>query len=173
MIKILSVRLGILFAILLFGSNLVCAQENEFLPFEVAYFRDSTNVLNLTDVKSKTFIDTDAKIFNFGIENNTVWLKLTAKSKQEFDKKILFIEQARFKNFELYHVKPNLSSSLLIPFDLFKDQKRSKSQGISYLLPSIVEKNETFYLKLKAHEAFVTRIFVTSEPPLISSYAIK
>lgn len=173
MTKSLLIRSLLLTLILFWGLNSFGSIKDQYLPFKVEYFKDHTNALKIAQIKKKQFVSTDMSIFNFGVENASIWLKLIATKDEKFNKEILFIEQPRFTISEMYQSDPNSSVNPVAQYDLFKDEIRSKSQGVSYLLPNVVKKGAAFYLRLKSQEAFVTRIYVSSENALIANYALK
>ncbi len=143
------------------------------LPFKAYYFRDNGNKLKINEITNKTFTLYRSNIFNFGIYNATFWIKLTTDKTLEFDNELLYIDHSRLFIDELYRQRPNEEPFLIAPYALFNDTLKNETHGISYSLPDTVAKNEIYYLKLKSHEAFITKISVLSKSELQSRYALK
>ena len=143
------------------------------LPFKGYYLRDGSNKLTIDDIKNKPFTPYKSDIFNFGIDNATFWIKLTSDKTLEFNNELLYIDQSRLFIDELYRQRPNDKPFLVEKYTLFKDSLKNETHGISYSLPNTVAKNEIYYLKLKSHEAFITKISVLSQSELQSKYALK
>ncbi len=173
MIKSIAIKISVIVSLIILGFNQFVFANDKSLPFHVGYFKDKTNQLTFDEAQNKKFTPLATEIFNFGVEDVSIWLKISAKDDLHFNRDILFIEQARFIVAEIYnpHQKqPNLPVS---PYKMFSDGIRNQSQGISYLLPEKIAKDQTYYIKLKAQEAFVSRIYVLPEQELLNDYATK
>ena len=174
MIKGIFYKLFIITSILFIGNSTSHASsEIDTLPFKTQYFKDSSNHLEIDEIDKKVFTPVQSDIFNFGVENATFWLKLDAEKDLFFNRNILLIEQARFLAGEMYYQKPNKRPQLTKSFSFFKDNGKKGAEGIAYLLPDTVKKGEVLYLKLKSHEAFITKISIVNESQLHDKYALK
>lgn len=163
------------FILVLFVIESPCAfgkPKNE-LPFKVQYIKDKTNQLNIDQAINQKFNTYNKDLLNFGVDNTTVWIKLTSEKDQIFDKELLFIEQPRFVVHEMYDQKQVKMSRPKTTYKLQKDSSHEDLQDIAFLLPDTVKKNEAFYLKLKAHEAFITKIVVIKERELDKKNSLK
>ncbi|WP_343532512.1 7TM diverse intracellular signaling domain-containing protein [Pedobacter sp.] len=167
-------RLLIVISILFIGSSKSYASaEIDTLPFKAQYYKDSSNKLAIDEVDKKTFTQIQSDIFNFGVDNATFWVKLDAEKDLTFSRNILFIEQARFLAGEMYYQKANQKPLLTKPFSFFRDSVKKGPQGIAYLLPDTIKKGDALFLKLKSHEAFITKISIVNENELRDKYALK
>lgn len=167
-------RLFIIISVLFIGnSKSYATSETDTLPFKTQYYKDGSSQLEIDEIDKKVFIPVQSDIFNFGVENATFWLKLDAEKDLIFNRNILLIEQARFLAGEMYYQKPNKRPQLTKSFSFFKDNAKKGAQGIAYLLPDTIKKGEVLYLKLKSHEAFITKISIVNESQLHDKYALK
>lgn len=167
-------RLFIIISILFIGNGKSYATSKiDTLPFKTQYYKDGSNQLHIDEIDKKVFTPVQSDIFNFGVENATFWLKLDAEKDLIFNRNILLIEQARFMAGEMYYQKPNKKPRLTKSFNFFKDSNKKGAQGIAYLLPDTIEKGDALYLKLKSHEAFITKISIINESELHDKYALK
>ena len=171
--KNLSDKLFVLIILLLWVNSGFGASNVDQLPFKAEYFKDSSNQLEISDVVNKRFSPLESDIFNLGIDDASFWLKFTSQKQQYFRNFLIYIEQSRFFVDQMYRQETNKTPVLTNSYSLFKDSVKKNAHGLTYLLPERVEKNEVFYLKLKSHDAFITKISVVSETELLDQYAIK
>ncbi|WP_461486827.1 7TM-DISM domain-containing protein, partial [Pedobacter sp.] len=159
----------------LFASTLLltsgCKTEdaNKSFPFKVEYFKDKTNNLTVNEIINQPFEEyKNTGLFNFGIENVTIWLKLISTKEKTSNRDVIYIEQPRFQVHEMFDQK-------LIKTSLLKTSYKSyqNDQSIAFYLPDTIKKNEVLYLKLKANEAFITRISVIKESELDKKSSFK
>lgn len=156
------------------GTSSYAAIEKEQLPFIVEYLKDDSNKATIKDIQNKPFVTASEKeVLNLGVDDVTFWIKLTAEKELVHHRKILFIEQARFTQYQMYHQKPGTSPIITTPYTLLSTSTHKNAQGISYMLPDTIKKGEIFFLKLKSQEAFIVKIAVVSESQLLDNYAIK
>ncbi|SOD14453.1 7TM diverse intracellular signaling domain-containing protein [Pedobacter xixiisoli] len=146
--------------------------KNE-LPFKIQYLKDKTNQLGISQVINQKFSDYNKDLFNFGVENTTYWIKLTSETNQSFSRELLHIEQPRFVVYEMYDQKQVKILKPKVNFELQKDSPHKDLQDIAFLLPDVVKKGESFYLRLKAHEAFITKIVVVKERALDNKNSLR
>lgn len=169
-IKTISTLLFILFIILVKKSYGISTNE---LPFKTEYLKDKTNQLTIHEIVNYTFKNYSKGILNFGVDNATYWVKLIALKEQKFHQELLYVEQPRFMVHEMFNqdlVKIMQSNN---SYKLYGDSGHSDVQDILFPLPQVVKKNEVFYLKLKAHEAFITKISIIKEGELNDSKSLK
>ncbi len=60
--------------------------------FGVSVYRDVSNKDDIKQVQGKKFEPTDAKIFNFGLDKATYWIKLNLKENHHYVNRVLFID---------------------------------------------------------------------------------
>jgi two-component system NtrC family sensor kinase len=173
MIKSIAVKISVIASIIILGFSQFAYSNDKTLPFHVGYFKDNTNKLSFSEVISKEFTPVASEIFKFGVEDVTVWLKITAKDHLKFDRHLFYIEQPRFSVAEAYNPDREQPHLPVVPYKMFSDGVRNHSQGISYLLPENISKGKSYYIKLKAQEAFVSRIYVVQKQELQNDYATK
>lgn len=167
-------RLLIIISLLFIGNRQSYAiNELDALPFKTQYFKDGSNQFTINEIEKKPFTALRSEIFNFGVDDATFWLKLEAEKDLTFDKNILLIEQARLLIGEMYYQTANQHPKIARPFNFFKDNARKSAQGIAYRLPQTIKKGDIIYLKLKAHEAFISKISIVSEKELHNKYTLK
>jgi two-component system NtrC family sensor kinase len=148
--------------------------KKDSLPFNVAYYKDNTNKLKVTQVDDKLFVQLpNREVLNLGVDDATFWIKLSTTRDLVFDKKVLFIEQGRVKSYEMYREKqgelPRLQQPLVLPgYDKLKNV-----QGISYLLSDTMRKDEVIYLKLKSHENFIAKISVVTQDKIVANNSFR
>ena len=148
--------------------------QKDSLPFQIAYYQDNTNQLKVTNVEDKLFVKlTNGEVLNLGVDDATFWIKLSTTKDLLLDRKILFIEQGRVKSYEMYKAKigelPYVQQPLVLP----GHDKLKNVQGISYLLPDTIRKNEIIYLKLKSHENFIAKISIVTQNNIIAKNSFR
>ncbi|RZJ74610.1 MAG: hypothetical protein EOO47_20895, partial [Flavobacterium sp.] len=171
--KIFRHLLSFFIIFIIVASATAAAKSKNDLPFKVQYFKDKSNKLVINEVVSQKFSNYNKDILNFGVEDATVWIKLTSEQQQVFKQQLIFIEQPRFVIYEMYDQKHIKISSPKAAFKLQKDTLKKDLQNIAFTLPDTVKKGESFYLKLKAHEAFITKIVVLEEKELDEKNSLK
>ncbi len=160
--------------LLITGKSSYGSTKKDSLPFNVAYYKDNTNKLKVTQVDDKLFVQlSNRDVLNLGVDDATFWIKLSATKDLVFDKKVLFIEQGRVKSYEMYKEKegelPRLQQPLILPgYDKVKNV-----QGISYLLPDTMRKDEVIYLKLKSHENFIAKISIVTQDKIVANNSFR
>ncbi|MNK11492.1 Sensor protein ZraS [compost metagenome] len=164
--KFLRYLIALSLVLFFIGSISAFGKSNNELPFKIQYLKDKTNKLAINQVVNKKFNNYNKDLFNFGVENTTYWIKLTSEKDQTFNKELLHIEQPRFVMYEMYDQKQAKIHRPKANFELQKDKPHKDLQDIAFLLPDTVKKDESFYLRLKAHEAFITKIVVVKERTL-------
>ena len=171
--KIFRHLLSLFIIFIIVACSTAAAKSKNDLPFKVQYFKDKSNKLVINQVVSQKFSNYNKDILNFGVEDATVWIKLTSEQQQVFKQQLIFIEQPRFVIYEMYDQKQIKISSPKAAFKLQKDTLKKDLQNIAFTLPDTVKKGESFYLKLKAHEAFITKIVVLEEKELDEKNSLK
>lgn len=171
--KIFRHLLSLFIIFIIVACSTAAAKSKNDLPFKVQYFKDKSNKLVINQVVSQKFSNYNKDILNFGVEDATVWIKLTSEQQQVFKQQLIFIEQPRFVIYEMYDQKHIKISSPKAAFKLQKDTLKKDLQNIAFTLPDTVKKGESFYLKLKAHEAFITKIVVLEEKELDEKNSLK
>lgn len=171
--KIFRHLLSLFIIFIIVACSTAAAKSKNDLPFKVQYFKDKSNKLVINQVVSQKFSNYNKDILNFGVEDATVWIKLIAEQQQVFKQQLIFIEQPRFVIYEMYDQKHIKISSPKAAFKLQKDTLKKDLQNIAFTLPDTVKKGESFYLKLKAHEAFITKIVVLEEKELDEKNSLK
>ena len=164
--KFLRYLIALSLVLFFIGSISAFGKSNNELPFKIQYLKDQTNKLAINQVVNKKFNNYNKDLLNFGVENTTYWIKLTSEKDQTFNKELLHIEQPRFVVYEMYDQKQAKIHRPKANFELQKDKPHKDLQDIAFLLPDTVKKDESFYLRLKAHEAFITKIVVVKERTL-------
>lgn len=165
----------LLIILLLFlGKSAYCSINKDIPPFDIAYFKDQANLLNINKIYGKSFIQvSNREVLNLGVDDATFWIKLSTKKDLILDKKILFIEQIRVKSYEMYSQKGGELPKLQRPFVILGHDTLKNVQGISYLLPDTIKKDEVFYLKLKSHENFIAKIYVVTQNEIVDNNALR
>jgi len=171
--RIFRYLLSFIFVFLILDSSFAIAKPSNELPFQVQYIKDKTNQLNINQVVNEKFTNYDKDLLNFGVEDATIWIKLVAQEQQTFHRKLIFIEQPRFVVYEMYDQKQARIARPTNTFEVKKDSPHKNLQNIAFLLPDTVKKGEAFYLKLKAHEAFITKMVVIEEKQLDEKNSLK
>ena len=171
--RIFRYLLSFIFVFLILDSSFAIAKPSNELPFQVQYIKDKTNQLNINQVVNEKFTNYDKDLLNFGVEDATIWIKLVSQEQQTFNRKLIFIEQPRFVVYEMYDQKQARIARPTNTFEVKKDSPHKNLQNIAFLLPDTVKKGEAFYLKLKAHEAFITKMVVIEEKQLDEKNSLK
>lgn len=143
-------------------------------PFDISYYKDKTNQLPVNQIYTKSFIPvSNHEVLNLGVDDVTFWIKLSTKTDLILDKNILFIEQVRAKNYEMYRQKSGDLPQLQKSFVLLGHDTLKNVHGISYLLPDTIKKDEVFYLKLRSHENFIAKIYVVTQNEIVDNNALR
>ncbi len=149
------------------------SQDKDF-PFQLEYFEDSSNKLHINQVSSANFSPIDERgILNFGISKSTYWIKLKTQKKLYTKGLILYLDQSRFQISDFFILQPDTHTFKKISLNIADNLSYKKHQGISYSLPNTIDTNEILYLKLKAQEAFISRIAVLNNSDLLSNFSLK
>jgi two-component system NtrC family sensor kinase len=166
----LKYRLVLLFVVLL---SCLTAKGDASLPFTVDYYRDGARKTKIDDVLTLKFAPTKkTDIFNFGVDGAAYWLRLKSNKDLSFREQILFIDQSRLAICRMYLVDDQGIARQIQPYQLFQSKEIKPSQGKIYRLPTFFSKNNTIYLELVAHEAFLTKIDVVKEDALIDRFSL-
>jgi len=165
--RVLSILLISFWSIACFGLD-----KGDF-PFKIQYLKDEGDKLNANQALKTPFKNTKSDILNFGASNATFWIKLIADSNLSFDKDLLFLDQSRFQYVNLYLKTHGQKPIAQLNYSVFKDGEQKKTRGFAFLLPKILKKDDTLYLKLKPHEVFITKISVVKENKLLEKFAVR
>lgn len=166
-------RLLVIFLLILSKSSYADIKKDQ-LPFQIAYFKDQTNQLGINEVLKKPFIESESKsVLNFGVDNSTFWIKLSTNKDLILNKNILFVEQGRLIYYQMYVQKAGKLPQFNTPFIILGQNNLKNLHGITYLLPDTIKKDETLYLKLKAHENFIAKISVANQSEIIDNSALR
>ncbi|MEJ5995471.1 7TM diverse intracellular signaling domain-containing protein [Pedobacter sp. Du54] len=166
-------RLLIIFLLIL-GNFAYGNDKKEIPPFDIAYFKDATNLLTITKIYNKNFTHhSNQDVLNLGVDDATFWIRLSTKKDLILNKKILFIEQGRVKSYEMYSIKLGKKPQLIMPFVTLGHDNLKNVHGISYLLPDTIKKGEVFYLKLKSYENFIAKIYIVTQNEIVDNNALR
>ncbi|RZK22324.1 MAG: ATPase, partial [Flavobacterium sp.] len=164
----------LIFFLLILGKSTYGSTEKDLQPFTITYFKDETNQLTIDKLYNKSFTPfSNQQVLNLGIEDATFWIKLTTKKDLILDKRILFVEQGRVKDYEMYAQRDGKLPQLQKPFVILGHDTVKNVHGISYLLPDTVKKEDVFYLKLKSHENFIAKIYTVSQNEIVDNNALR
>lgn len=164
----------LLILLIILGKCTYGSDKKDNLPFDISYYTDLSNQLPVNQIYNKSFSPlSNSGILNLGVDDATFWIKLSTKKDLILAKKILFIEQGRVKNYEMYSQKLGEKPQLKVPFVMLGHDTLKNIHGISYLLPDTVKKDEVFYLKLKSHENFIAKIYIVTQTEVLGNSALR
>ena len=172
--RFIIVKNIILFIVLITGTSAYSNTTLKELPFKIEYVKDKNNNFNIDSIKTKKFTAAkDGDVLNLGVEDVTIWIKLSAKYHLISSSSIFFIDQTRFIHHQMFRSKLAEDKNQPVSYQLLKNTVRQNVHGVCYLLPDTINRDDTFYLKLKANEAFVAKMSVLTKDELAETYSLK
>lgn len=140
--------------------------------FGVSVYRDASNEDNIKQVLDKKFVPTDVKIFNFGLDKATYWIKLDLKENHHYVNRILFIDQARLSLAEMY-VYDNKQLQQSQEYNPFSYAQAKFTQGKIFKIPDSLNKGNIIYLRLKSKETFLAPVNIVEEGSLLETFSLR
>lgn len=161
------------FSLSFFTANAVVYKEGIVENgFTASYYKDVTNTAKINEVLNKTFTPINSEIFNFGLDRETFWIKLTRQNDKIFANNILFIDQSRLSLAEMYVVTKNGTIKIEQHSSaLYAHNKLA--QGKIFKLPALIYKNDIVFLRLRATETFLAPVSIRSESSLLNTFSLR
>ncbi|KQB99020.1 7TM diverse intracellular signaling domain-containing protein [Pedobacter sp. Hv1] len=140
--------------------------------FGVSVYRDVTNKDDIKQVLQKKFVATDAKIFNFGLDKATYWIKLDLKENHHYINRVLFIDQARLSLAEMY-VYRDQQIEQSPEYNPLSYVQTKFTQGKIFKVPDSLTKGTELYLRLKSKETFLAPVTIVEEGYLLETFSLR
>lgn len=157
-----------------FGANASTYQKGILQSgFETAYYRDGSNKANLKQVIGQKFTPTDKDVFNYGLDTASYWIRFTAKNAIQFNNQLLFIDQSRLSQAELYVLHSNGQSQLILPYRGYPYSNNGATLGKIFQLPTSLAANENLFLKLRSNETFLAPVSISDQGSLLENFSLR
>lgn len=140
--------------------------------FDVGIYKDPSNKTDIKQAVGKTFEPTTAKIFNFGLNKATFWIKLSLKENHHYSNRMLYIDQARLSLAEMY-VSDREGIHIIKEYNPYSYAQPRFTQGKIFKIPDSLYKGNSIYLKLKSRETFLAPVNVVAEGPLLETLSLR
>ncbi|RZJ49212.1 MAG: GHKL domain-containing protein, partial [Flavobacterium sp.] len=153
-----------------------CFQKNDDLKsygLNVSYLKDKNHNLSVNQALKLPFTNYNSDIFNFGIDQSTYWIKLTAKKNIKKQNLVLWIDQSRLLESYLLIKNQNSQINFIPTFNPFSSSKSDYTQGKVYKLPNAINIGDIILLKLRSKEVFLAPVSIIDERTLIESFSIR
>ncbi len=74
---------------------------------KATYFIDKSNSLTIHEIIHKNFVKTDQPVPNFGIQANTIWIRITVQNLSQSNNLIIEVAQPTLDKITFYHPTAN------------------------------------------------------------------
>ncbi|TKC01354.1 sensor histidine kinase [Pedobacter cryotolerans] len=153
-----------------------CYQKNDDLKsygLNISYLKDENHNFSVNQALKLPFTKYESDIFNFGVDQSTYWIKLTAKRAIKKQNLVLWIDQSRLLESYLLIKSKNSQINTIPTFNPFSSSKPDYTQGKIYKLPNPINIDDIILLKLRSKEVFLAPVSIVDERTLIESFSVR
>ena len=136
-------------ASLVASSNITINEASIYNNFEVLYYEDKTNKLQIENIKEINFTKKTKNSFALGRSKSSFWFKVKITNNSEKENFILTVNESFYEIFELYEDKKHFTGlrQKIIDRDI-----KSNKLALNLNIPN--NQSKTLYIKLKAHFSY-------------------
>lgn len=133
--------------------------KDVYSDFELFYYKDSSDSLNIEDIASKEFSDIATNKFAFGYIKDTLWFRVNLKNTSQKDDFILSLNEHFYEVANLYYFDASWKK---IENGVFKPttQRGLQTSKLSFEFKLPKDSSQTLYIELKAKYPYFGEIVV-------------